>query len=333
MGGAFAAVSDDATGAYYNPGAMVFGAEDSMISISNSTNFQESKFSDGLSGDMEHDLYGWRYLVSYAGYFKRSGDFVFGFSYAIDNSADERQAQNFDGGYLVSRLGQDYYYKYGPSISYKASESVGLGLTVYFDQREYDKKVTYLQPYQSADNTGTLHETNQWGSEFGLLVKAGALLDLDAVALALVVSNTSETHREHHRVTTVKTAESANLTSSSVVSNEVMQTPLKTTAGLAWFASPYLLVSADVDYFSLDTATKESVLNVSSGIEYYLTPKFIIRGGLFSNNDSRHHRTGKNQHARCCHRLRPQQRRDHHQRRCNLQSRQRPRPSKPLFRR
>ncbi|MDX2470076.1 MAG: hypothetical protein QNL04_05815 [SAR324 cluster bacterium] len=286
MGGAFSAVSDDATGAYYNPGALVFGADDSMISISNSTNFQRSNYQNDLSGDLENDIYGWGYLVSYAGYFKRNGDFIFGFSYAIDNAVDERQTQTFATDYTASVIGQDVYYKYGPSLSYQANKHLGLGATLYLDQREYSKKSTYYRPYQSSGDRGESYDTDVWGSELGAIVKLGALVDLEKVAIALVVSKSIGTHREYHQVITTKDASLNRLVRSSSSSNDVADAASQLTLGFAWFASPYLLFSMDIDQFQLETTTKESVTNLSAGVEYYLTPAYVLRLGTFTNKDN-----------------------------------------------
>jgi len=64
-------------------------------------------------------------------------------------------------------------------------------------------------------------------------------------------------------------------------------------AGMAYFASPRLLITADTIYYGsvndadvLDHNFK-SVLNYAVGTEWYATPSFPIRLGLFTNHDNR----------------------------------------------
>lgn len=64
-------------------------------------------------------------------------------------------------------------------------------------------------------------------------------------------------------------------------------------AGMAYFASPRLLITADTSYYGavndadvLDHNFK-SVLNYAMGAEWYATPSFPVRLGLFTNNDNR----------------------------------------------
>jgi long-chain fatty acid transport protein len=64
-------------------------------------------------------------------------------------------------------------------------------------------------------------------------------------------------------------------------------------AGVAYFASPRLLLTGDTIYYGavndadvLDHNFK-SVLNYAMGAEWYATPSFPIRLGLFTNNDNR----------------------------------------------
>jgi hypothetical protein len=76
--------------------------------------------------------------------------------------------------------------------------------------------------------------------------------------------------------------------------------------GLAWFASPRLLVTSDLTYHEAvsDTDantsvfyTKKSVMNYALGSEYYLTPSMPLRLGYFTNKDATPQisSTGKNQ--------------------------------------
>lgn len=68
--------------------------------------------------------------------------------------------------------------------------------------------------------------------------------------------------------------------------------PMQIRLGGAWFASPRLLMAFDVIHYTeaksgLDNFDREPVTNVALGGEYYLTPSWPIRMGVFTNNDAR----------------------------------------------
>ena len=75
--------------------------------------------------------------------------------------------------------------------------------------------------------------------------------------------------------------------------------PSNIRLGLAYFASPRLLITSDVVHvtevtdadqfggFTYSLYGKEAVTNVMAGLEYYLIPSVPVRIGFFTNNDAR----------------------------------------------
>ncbi len=69
--------------------------------------------------------------------------------------------------------------------------------------------------------------------------------------------------------------------------------PAEVRLGLAWFATSRFLWTGDVSLRlapaagDLPASATEDVINLHSGAEFYLTPSFPIRFGLFTNFDSR----------------------------------------------
>ncbi len=75
-------------------------------------------------------------------------------------------------------------------------------------------------------------------------------------------------------------------------SNPLGKIPGEVRLGAAWFANPRLMACGDVSYYDPATNSpaayqRNSVLNYSAGAEYYVTPSVAMRGGFFTNNDSR----------------------------------------------
>jgi long-subunit fatty acid transport protein len=71
--------------------------------------------------------------------------------------------------------------------------------------------------------------------------------------------------------------------------------PLELRAGVAWFASPRLLLTSDIDFHEAvaDTSAvtktlyaRESVTNFALGSEYYMTASIPLRLGFFTNYDA-----------------------------------------------
>ena len=64
--------------------------------------------------------------------------------------------------------------------------------------------------------------------------------------------------------------------------------PLETRLGIAWFPNPSFLLSADFGYWGkakdkiLDR-TMEATWNAALGMEYYLSNRWALRGGLYTN--------------------------------------------------
>lgn len=68
--------------------------------------------------------------------------------------------------------------------------------------------------------------------------------------------------------------------------------PAEYRVGLAWYASPRFMWTADGMYYSGSEGdqvayNREPVFNFATGLEYYIVPSFPVRVGVFSNNDAR----------------------------------------------
>ena len=260
MGGAYAAVSDDASGAYYNPAGLVFGANDSMTSLSNTTNFVGNKYDNSVGNEAEEEE-DWRYLINFAGYMKRLDDSVYGISYAIDDSTGVQQDQKFEDGTVINKVGDDRTYKYGLSWAQQLEEYFSFGTTVYMYHREY-----YLQKsrlFDSDDINETWSFEKQEGSELGFNLIGGIMwLPEDEFSIGMVVKKTFFFHAEHHFQTQYKAAGVSNVEHNTATDKNYRKMPLTVTLGIAWFPSPNTLITGDVDYHKIEDEDKVNVLNI-----------------------------------------------------------------------
>ncbi len=94
MGGAYTAVSDDATGLYYNPAGVAYTTGRNMSASVNAYYDNEKTYKSVIGGN------GWTrrsssLLPNYFGVVQPLGKFKVGFSYAVPDSIMEDQSQTF----------------------------------------------------------------------------------------------------------------------------------------------------------------------------------------------------------------------------------------------
>ncbi len=285
LAGAYSAVADDASGAYYNPAGLVYGAKQSMVGISNATNFVYNDYQESV-GNESQLMEGWRYLINFAGYMKRVGDAVIGISYVIDDSTELHQDQEFDNNVVINRRSDDRTYKYGPSYATFLTDKVSWGITLYAFQRQYDSQVNRL--INTGDASADWRFDNTRGDEFGLHLRTGLMYaPADEWSLAFVLKRTFLSHSVEEVQVNEKDSSTTKITYSTDTTNEFRKMPLEITFGWAWFPSAYTMVTSDIDYYLLNEDDRINVLNISFGVEHFLNEENVIRAGIFTNFDNR----------------------------------------------
>lgn len=299
MGGAYAAVSDDTSGAYYNPAGMVFGAQTSMTGISNVYHYNDGVYDTYQTEKDERwenleERGGGQYFVSSLGYMRRIDNIVLGASFAIDDSMEMNQHQEFsnifkaDDSIVVSRRGQERTYKYGPSFAVLVSDDFSFGGTLYYYNKESSSQSNIVYRWnEGAQEKSEWKYENHVGSELGWDIKTGLMwTPMEPVSVGLVVSKTYLHWAGILEQTTEKTANSENITNTYEMTHIKREFPLKVALGIAVFPSPYLLVSAEFDYYHLTSKGKRSLMNSSIGAEYFIDEQNAIRAGWFTNLDN-----------------------------------------------
>jgi len=66
-------------------------------------------------------------------------------------------------------------------------------------------------------------------------------------------------------------------------SEEKRKFPLHLAFGAAYFPTPSLLYTVDLDYYKAQQKGRADVINYSGGTEYYFDPTNAVRFGLFTN--------------------------------------------------
>lgn len=306
MGGAYTAVSDDASGLFYNPSGIVFAPGSSLTGSMNTYHESTTSYKKALSGVHDWERHSESLLPNFFGMVQPFGKGTLGFSYAVPNSIEEDQDQEFNSISLVDNLiardfiinfnNTDKTYNFGPSYAYKLSEELSIGGTLYFNVRQ-QQRISNVVMVLFGDRVWT----NEYFEleEFGVKPILGMMWSPKSqLAIGATISKVSVLEST---ITSYQTCVGANgitydadslcqsgdiVSRNKVVSNTEADYPLNIKIGAAWFASDALLFSADINHngsHSSGIDRRISVLNIALGGEYYLNPRWAVRGGFYTD--------------------------------------------------
>jgi long-chain fatty acid transport protein len=304
MAGAYTAVADDPSGLFYNPAGIAYSTGSSISGSMNS--YQESNitYKGVLGGVNDWTRKSSSLLPNFFGVMQPLGDGMVGFSYAVPNSIEEDQDQSFaniattlgTAEFIINFNNSDNTYDFGPSYGYKISDSLSLGGTLYFHYRQQ----------QRISNTMLIYSGDRvWSNDYFELEELGIKPLLGVMwtpmkqwSLGMTVSkvNIFDSSITNHQsclganggtYSSTALCQAGDIVNHQVVtSSEEGSYPLNVTLGAAWFASDALLLAADVSYYDAVDAgaeSRNSVVNVALGSEYYFNPRWAVRAGFYTD--------------------------------------------------
>lgn len=305
MGGAYTAISDDASGLFYNPAGIVF-VTDKNFSASVNAYAAQTKTYDNVIAGKPFVRKSSALLANYFGIVRPIGNFKFGFSYAVPDSVGEDlnltvnnvpAATPYD--FTINLSNRDNTYNFGPSFAASINNDLSVGVTLYIHQRE----VLLIQNQFIARQD----DTNQWTNSYFKLSETGirpivgvTWSPVEKLSLGATLSTTLlfgsnaslqstcvDTQVAANCDVTVPTA-TVPFQIPTVTSYEAKRKyPVRVAIGAAYFASSNLLVSADITYHTAVTDpvfnNKVATLDAAAGAEYYLSKQWAMRAGVFSN--------------------------------------------------
>jgi len=294
MGGAYTAVSDTPEGTFYNPAGLAYTVGRNLSVSVNAYHSTWTNYKNVIgSGDWERKSSS--VVPNFFGVVQPLGIGKVAISYAVPDIIEEDQNQMFTNAgtadkFIINLGNRRKTYKIGPSYAVRLSETVAAGATLYFHYRE--EKLNLNQYFLFSDNTHEWQNVISRKTEYGIDPRLGIMwTPLDKVSLGLTVSKIN-VYRSNLRLQQIQITDSAppftqavNLSDPSITyfSNK-RKSPLKVSAGAAFFPSEALLFACDIDYFeAVPSENKRSVVNFSLGTEYYLSERYALRGGLFSD--------------------------------------------------
>lgn len=306
MGGAYVGVSDDASGVFYNPSGLAFAQSNDISGSANAFYSKKITYKKAIFGteDWVEESGG-----TFAPFFgtmqkldKIISGLVGGFAYyTTDTELKDQDSLITDKGsvarYHRAANQRAATWAAAGALGYRVSPTLGVGLSLGYtkideltqvSQNFYNTAKTYLLM------TSVRESLVAHGAQVGLGIMYAPVSKL---SLGLSARSGSYASQKFSQVSDqlVINTQTSYLPTTVLSSNPLGSMPLEVRAGLAWFASPRILVTADVDWHDktddMDASTKnnykrESVMNYAFGTEYYVTPSVPMRLGFFTNNDA-----------------------------------------------
>lgn len=310
MGGAYTAISDDASGLFYNPAGIVYVTDRNFSASVNAYSAQYKTY-DNVIGGQPFNRKSSALLANYFGIVKPIGNLKFGFSYAVPDAVNEDLSQSVQGiaitsgplagqtyNFTINLNNRDNTYNYGPSIAAAINNDLAVGFTLYLHAR--DTLIIQNQFVERSDLT------NQWTnsyfklSESGFKPVLGAIwspvekLSLGVSLSTILVVSSDATYQE----TCVNTATPTNCDPNATAAfpfkvptitslSDKRKYPIRVAVGAAYFPTSNLLVSTDLTFHTAVNdpvyGDKVATLDAAVGAEYYLNKKWAVRAGLFTN--------------------------------------------------
>ncbi len=324
MGGAFCAVADDASGVYYNPAGIAFAMANDISGSANAFYNRTVTYKNTVGSDsfVEKSTGSVSPFVGALGKLDQlSPGLVWAFG--IYQTDSELKDQDTTIG-QVDSIGLLRYHRtsnmrastsrYGAVLAKRLSANFSFGFganAIVIDEllQEYQD----VETFSASSTTRTIITQNQrehltgMGLEpvlglqyslggslsLGLTLKSGVMLSqtFTSIREATTLSYNSESGTETEGETVYNQASLYRDITPDEVKNP-LELPMEIRSGFAWFASTRFLLTGDVMHYGeakgkLARYDREAVTNFALGTEYFLTPSYPLRFGLFTNNDTR----------------------------------------------
>ncbi len=313
LGGAYTAISDDPSGAYYNPAGLVF-AFDNQISLSvNSYKKKNVEMDKAVSGkpytqEIESFYPSFFGVVQSLGRAKialtiinLNNEILDQDDYFSDITATAYDGTEYSGTFNINYNLTDNTLLGGLSFAMFVSDSISVGATLYGLKRRREQIANQVITFEKTSVT-TYEINNQYITEsiWGMTGSLGIQI-MPAKILAIGLSFSGGYIFGHDMVSQVYYKQEdagSNINEQnpdgtykfSYNKDEVEYTdsklPYTIRGGVALFPSRSLLFSADViatigsQYYQTEV---ENTINGALGMEYYVTRSFPVRVGLFTN--------------------------------------------------
>lgn len=272
MAGAYTAISDNASGCYYNPAGIAFGQGSNLSASVNGFSYSNKKYKDAMlktdGSRLDWDQTSSVLLPNFFGATYDSPYGTLGMSYAVPDSVQRRQKQRFfdlktnlPGSYIseydLNINDVDNQYFFGPSYAVKISDNFSIGATLYASYRDSTvirNSILYLNDLNTQAPTGFEWRNGYiYRTEWGLKPTIGMIWSpTEKISLGFTAAQHYLLRTDHLSVSTVNSnvlGTDPNLPAAlRSRDDDNRNLPLEVKAGIAYFPSPSLLLAADLSY-------------------------------------------------------------------------------------
>ena len=312
LGGAYVAISDDPAGLYYNPAGVVYAVSDITASM-NAYNVTVTRYKSVLNGK-DWERTSTALLPNFFGITQKLGPGVFGFSYAVTDSIQEDQAQTFSdvpivgSEYSVNFNNLDTTTIFGPTYAVSVSNKLSIGLSLFSHIRSQELVINQLFEFADetilVDNISTtrdlFHSDNRYVSllEYGIKPVLGIMYSpVDSISLGLSISDTflvSSNYEEQKTILSNFTCDDTNKNLSQQCihtglinlrnkNENTRHIPWSLNFGIVYFAHSKLMLTSSFWVHEPVNGEVQPLINAAVGLEYYITGKFAVRMGAYTN--------------------------------------------------
>ena len=304
MAGAYAAVSDDPSGMYYNPAGIAYSSSSNISANVNTLQSYAITYDDVVAGEFDYVRDSFQVLPNFFGVIQPLGNYTVGFSSSIVDSVREKQSQTFSDLTAINvdkfvfnfdRI--DTTYNVGPTVARVLDNNLAVGLSMHLHYRSAES-ISNQHIKFSAASGNNISWNNSYAeiNEVGIRPKLG-LIWSPMQSLSFGVS-ADKTFLISGNLTSQVAACGTDLTNIGCQTQSdpsITETaferdyPWQVRMGGAWFPSNVLLVSADLIYNSptYDDSGDSVLLSTvdgALGVEWYWSPKWALRSGLYTAN-------------------------------------------------
>ncbi len=290
MGGAYIAISDDASGVYYNPAGLSLTSGNSISGSAKIFNQSQKVYANAI-GSSSWNRENSNLFANFFGMIKRTKRHIFAFSFSTPDSTVEHQDQVFkditDVVNPISIYGYNRHYQdstdiFGVSHATKLSRRLSYGLSLFYSSRV--KRETIHTVIEYADGEDEMSFTNETVKEKGVKPKLGFLWSPGKrLSVGMTLSGTFLFDSLTERQLNFETKGSSNNQMETQQYTAKRNMPYELSLGIGYFPSAYLLMAFDFDYFMSNDDDKKDVFNLSWGGEYYLNKSNALRFGVYTN--------------------------------------------------
>ncbi len=316
LGGAFCAISDDASAIIYNPAGIGFALSNDISGSANAFYKKEIRYKKAIGSNDFVEKSGGT-LAPFFGGMQRLENvskglaFAFGL-YTLDSEIKDQNdlvedivlsdTRNLKRFHRTSNIrGSTTGAGIAAAKRVHANVSVGLSLSLLtIDELVQDYQDVIYDDTSSADDSTFLqanYRTRLKASalESGLGVQAAMgswTLGLSA-KLRTLMSDSWDISLDQRSYDSRVSATIDNSSFLDEIKGVLGEMPSEARMGVAWYPNPEFLWSFDIAYRSAAKSEKaptifnrEAIANFHTGFEYYVSPSVPVRLGLFTNYDS-----------------------------------------------